>query len=213
VILALDSASTDVSVALTTGEGEPMAVEGWTSSHRQGHELLPRLLAMLDAQGLPLRSLSAVAVGTGPGSFTGLRVGMSVAKGLALALGRPIVGVPSLPAWLDADVECTAALARAGARDAYLLTRGADAIEIVDRDGLPASIGDAPVAAPVELAAAFGLDQARPPHHAALAIGRTAALRLAEAPAGDDLAHLEPVYLRAPRGLGQVEQVETITWL
>lgn len=213
MILALDSASTDVSVALAMPDGQPLAVEGWSSSHRQGHELLPRVLAMLDAHDVAPGGLSAVAVGTGPGSFTGLRVGMSIAKGLALALGCPIVGVPSLPAWLEADAECRAALARAGARDAYLLARESAVIEIVDRDELPSAIRDAVVAAPVELAAGFGLSRARPPHAAALAIARAAVVRLGAEPEGDDLARLEPVYLRAPRGIGQVEQVETIRWL
>jgi tRNA threonylcarbamoyladenosine biosynthesis protein TsaB len=213
VILAIDSASTDVSVALATPEAQPLAVVGWTSGRGQGHELLPRLLALLDAQGVALRDISAVAVGTGPGSFTGLRVGMSVAKGLAMALALPIVGVPSLPAWLEADPECDAALTRAGARDAYLLLRGADTIAIVDRDDLSPTVRSATVAAAVELAAAFDLERARPPHGAATATARAAAARLAEAPGGDDLARLEPVYVRAPRGLGQVEQVETIRWL
>ena len=82
----------------------------------------------------PWPAVSALAVGIGPGSFTGLRVGMSVAKGLAVALDRPIIGVPSLPAWLESEPDAAAAVARAGARDAYLLRRGAASPEIVDRD-------------------------------------------------------------------------------
>jgi tRNA threonylcarbamoyladenosine biosynthesis protein TsaB len=46
--------------------------------------------------GLPLRALDAVAVGTGPGSYTGLRIGLSAAKGFCYALQRPIIGVPTL---------------------------------------------------------------------------------------------------------------------
>ena len=61
---------------------------------------------------------------------------MALAKGLAIGLARPAVGVPSLRAWLDADPAATAAVARAGARDAYVLMREADAPRIVDRDEL-----------------------------------------------------------------------------
>jgi tRNA A37 threonylcarbamoyladenosine modification protein TsaB len=126
---------------------------------------------------------------------------MSVAKGLALALDRPIVGIASLPAWLDAEPDASAALARAGAREAYLLRRGGERPEVVDRDALAGWTGL--LVAPIELQEAFGLPNAVPPLRAAVAVARQAALRLQEAPAGDDLSRLEPAYLRAPRGVAQ----------
>jgi tRNA threonylcarbamoyladenosine biosynthesis protein TsaB len=208
MILALETASTDISVALAATDGEVVTVDGWTSDRRQGHEVLPRLLAMLERGGHGLGDASAIAVGIGPGSFTGLRVGMSLAKGLALAQEVPLVGVPSLVSWLAAEPGCQAALARAGAREAYLLVRGDEAPHIVDREALPEAIAGAPVVAPVELAAAFGLRNVLPPHRAAAAVARAAAQRLQVAPGGDDLAQLEPTYVRAPRGIGQVEHVQ-----
>ena len=208
MIVAIESASTDMSVALARPDGTPIAAEGWSSDRRQGHELLPRLLELLAGQGIGLAEIEAVAVGIGPGSFTGLRVGMSVAKGLAFALERPIVGVPSLAAWLAAEPDAAAAVARAGAREAYLLLREDGAPTIVDRDLLPQQAATARLVAPVELAAAFGLEGARPPFRAAEAMGAEAARRLSEDPTGDDLARLEPAYLRAPRGIGQVPHVE-----
>lgn len=208
MIVAIESASTDVSLAVAAADGSGLAASGWTSDRRQGHETLPRLLQLLADHGLALRDVSGVAVGLGPGSFTGLRVGMSLAKGLALALGCPLVGVPSLTAWLDAEPDARAALARAGARDAYLLLRGETQPRIVDRDLLPPDARSARVVAPAELAEAFGLLGAVSPHRAAASIAATAARRLAEHPAGDDLALLEPAYLRAPRGVGQVPHVE-----
>ena len=121
-----------------------------------------------------------------------------LAKGLAAGLG-PIVGVPSLEAWLDADPSASAAVARAGAREAYLAGAAArSGPSIVDRDDLVTLEG--PVVAPAELATAFGLAGARSPR-GATAIARRAAERLATEPSGDDLATLEPLYLREPRGV------------
>lgn len=200
MIIAIESASTDLSLALASPDGTPIATDGWSAGRRQGSELLPRLLALLAAHGRTVRDATALAVGTGPGSFTGLRVGMSVAKGLAMALGRPIVGVPSLEAWLAAEPGAAGALARAGAREAFLLERGAAAPLVVDREAIGRT--DATLVSPVELAEAFGLSGTRPPFAAAGAMAAIAAARLASDPRGDDLARLEPAYLRAPRGIG-----------
>ena len=204
MIIALETASTDMSVALARADGTLIASSTWTGDRRQGHETLPRLLDLLRANDAELADANALAVGIGPGSFTGLRVGMSLAKGLALALSRPLVGVPSLEAWLDAEPDARAALSRAGARDAYLLLRGEAEVRIVDRDLLFAEARDVPLVAPGELAAAFGLVDVVPPRGAAADVAARAAERLRGNPAGDDLDRLEPAYLRAPRGLGQL---------
>ena len=200
MIIGIDAASTELSLALAEADGAPVGGASWESRQRQSAELFPRLLELMAAKGVGWEAVSGVAVGTGPGSFTGLRVAMSLAKGLAVALERPIVGVPSLESWLAADPGATAALARAGAREAYLLLRDASAPSIVDRDALPDGLRGAVVVAPAELAAALELDRARPPR-AAATIARLAAARLARDPAGDDPATLEPIYLRAPRGV------------
>lgn len=204
MIIAFETASTDISLALANADGTLIASTAWTGDRRQGNETLPRLLELLRANDADLADASALAVGIGPGSFTGLRVGMGLAKGLALALSCPCVGVPSLEAWLRAESEARAALSRAGARDAYLLLRGEAEVRIVDRDQLPAQARQAPVVAPAELSAAFGLGGAVPPRRAAAAVAALAVERLLRNPAGDDLDLLEPAYLRAPRGLGQL---------
>jgi tRNA threonylcarbamoyladenosine biosynthesis protein TsaB len=204
VIIAIETASTDVSLALARPDGTTIASTAWTGDRRQGHETLPRLLALLRDNHAALGDATALAVGIGPGSFTGLRVGMSLAKGMALSLARPIVGVPSLMAWLVAEPDADGALARAGARDAYLLLRGEDAAHVVDRDELPHAARGAALVAPQELAQAFGLGGARPPDRAAASVAALAAERLRAKPGGDDLDLLEPAYLRAPRGLERV---------
>lgn len=76
----------------------------------EGHSrwLLPAVEALMGGLGLELWSVDAFAVTTGPGSFTGLRVGLSSVQGLALASGRPCVGLPAL------DVLAGAAAGRSG---------------------------------------------------------------------------------------------------
>lgn len=211
MIIAIEAASTDLSVALAQPDGTHIADDGWTSAQRQSAELLPRLLELLHRSGRSLRETTAVAVGIGPGSFTGLRVALALGKGLALALERPIVGVPSLGAWLAAHPDAAAALARAGAREAYLLPRGEDSPRIVDRDTVTALLGDARIVAPAELADAFGLAGAESPR-AAAAVAAVAVARLDADPGGDDLRTLEPIYVRAPRGVG-TESEGQIRWL
>ena len=210
MIIAIDAAATDLSLALAAPDGAELAGDGWSADRRRTHELLPRLLALIERSGHVLEEASALAVGIGPGSFTGLRVAMSLAKGLAFSLGRPIVGVPSLVAWLEAEPDGRVALARAGAREAFLLDRASGELRIVDPEAARTVPG--PAVAATELADAFELTGARPPFGAASAIARLAAERLAAEPAGDDLDRLEPGYLRGPRGIGQVQE-GAVRWL
>jgi tRNA threonylcarbamoyl adenosine modification protein YeaZ len=200
MIIALESASSDPSLALAERDGSVFAGDAWEGEGRQASELLPHLLVLLTRAGRTLAETEAIAVGTGPGSFTGLRVSMSLAKGLALALDVALVGVPSLAAWLAAEPGARAAVARAGAQDAFVLMRDEALPRVVGGAELATLLGSAPVVAPSELASAFGLGGAIPPRRGAEAVALIASRRLAEAPRGDDLERLEPWYLRAPRG-------------
>lgn len=202
MIIALEFASSDPSLALASPDGAALAVDGWAGEGRQASDLLPHLLALLARAGRELRETTALAVGIGPGSFTGLRVSMSLAKGLALALGVPLSGVPSLAAWLVAEPEAEAAVSRAGAQETFVLLRGEREPRIVASAELAAMLGGSALVAPSELASAFGLVGARSPSRAAAAIASMAVARLTEDPGGDELERLEPWYLRAPRGIG-----------
>ena len=94
-LLTLDTASEAGSAAVSRGEtllGEIFFSSGQTHSDR----LLRSVSLLLDNVGMDLASVDAFAVSLGPGSFTGLRVGVATVKGLALASGRPVVGVSSL---------------------------------------------------------------------------------------------------------------------
>jgi tRNA threonylcarbamoyladenosine biosynthesis protein TsaB len=210
MIVGIDGASTDLSLAMAEADGTPIAEVGWTSSMRQSAELLPRLLDLLSAHGRALPEMIAVAVGIGPGSFTGLRVALAVAKGLAYGLDRPIVGIPSLEAWLEAAPDARAAVGRAGANEAYVLGRDDPDVLIADRDAVVGKLGQHPVVAPRELAEAFGLVAATPPR-GSLVIARRAAERLV-AGSPDDVATLEPLYVRAPRGIA-AEAKGSVRWL
>jgi tRNA threonylcarbamoyladenosine biosynthesis protein TsaB len=96
-ILALDSSTPTARVALVGDEARPLA-EAETTVDRHSAHVLRLCDQVLAAAGLRAAELTAVACGAGPGSFTGLRVGLSVAKGLALATGAPLLLVSSLEA-------------------------------------------------------------------------------------------------------------------
>lgn len=95
MLLAIDTATRYASVALYNEKGI-LSEATWYSSGNHSIEVMPTIVAMMERQGFAPQDLSAVAVAKGPGSFTGLRIGMSLAKGLALGLGIPIVAIPTL---------------------------------------------------------------------------------------------------------------------
>jgi tRNA threonylcarbamoyladenosine biosynthesis protein TsaB len=95
VVLALDTSSTVGGVAVTRG-AEVLGEETWHAGGRQTVQVMPAAIRLCERAGLSLADVSLVAVATGPGSFTGLRVGVSLAKGVAAARGVPLVGISTL---------------------------------------------------------------------------------------------------------------------
>jgi tRNA threonylcarbamoyladenosine biosynthesis protein TsaB len=97
LILALESAGLAASVAVLRGDA--LLAEARAPAGRTGAEsLLPCIDAALRDAGVALDALSAYAVSIGPGSFTGLRVGVATVKGLAFGDARPVLAVPTLAA-------------------------------------------------------------------------------------------------------------------
>ncbi len=95
MLLAIDTATRMPSVALYDGEWV-LAEETWRSANGHTVELMPSLVRMLERQRVSPSELRGIAVALGPGSFTGLRIGLGAAKGLALTLDIPLLGIPTL---------------------------------------------------------------------------------------------------------------------
>ena len=95
--LAIDTSTDTASIALVQ-DGEILAELTWHCGQNHTTGLLPNLTCLLNNNGLNVQSISAVIVARGPGSFNGLRVGISTAKGLAFSLGIPVVGIGTLEA-------------------------------------------------------------------------------------------------------------------
>ncbi len=94
IILALDTSGSRCDVAVVKGD-EPLAQATWIERNAHSEKLIPLIEEALAASTLSRQKIDAVAISIGPGSFTGLRVGLSAAKGLALALDVPILGIPT----------------------------------------------------------------------------------------------------------------------
>lgn len=109
-LVALDSSGLVASVAVVEDEN---LIGEYTVNYKKTHSqtLLPMLDTVAQMIDLDLQSVDAIAVAKGPGSFTGLRIGSATAKGLGLALEKPIVEVPTVDGlaynlWGAADVVC-----------------------------------------------------------------------------------------------------------
>ena len=100
-ILALDSSSLVAGVAVLESENEKkdaQTIAEYTVNYKKTHSqtLLPMLDEIVKMTELDLDTIDAIAIASGPGSFTGLRIGSATAKGLGLALKKPLVEVPTL---------------------------------------------------------------------------------------------------------------------
>jgi tRNA threonylcarbamoyl adenosine modification protein YeaZ len=218
--LAFDTSTTTVSVAVVHSTDVPregsfitapptlLAGRGVSAPNAQGETLAPLIDEVCRAGGVALTDLDVVGVGLGPGPFTGLRVGVVTAAGLADALGIPVHGMCSLDAIARAQVTVApfAVVTDARRKQVYWATYG----ETGERTGGP------DLAPPADLARMLtgkvhvvagagallhadvftGLDvRSENPWPSAYEIGVHA---LAESIRGNESGRLEPLYLRRP---------------
>lgn len=95
MLLAIDTSTRTVGLALYDGE-QVLGESIWTGGDFHTVELAPAVNEMIKRCGVSMDSLEALGVALGPGSFTGLRIGLALAKGLALVRGLSMVGIPTL---------------------------------------------------------------------------------------------------------------------
>lgn len=95
MLLALDTATQLISIALYDGFNL-LAEQTWHTSFNHSTQLAPTLHSLLDRAGVTTSDLKAMAVCIGPGSYSGLRVGVSLAKGMAAVKNLPLVGISAL---------------------------------------------------------------------------------------------------------------------
>jgi tRNA threonylcarbamoyladenosine biosynthesis protein TsaB len=100
LILAIDTALDACAAGvLDTEAGHLLAQESEAMKRGHAEALMPLIARVMKASGIAFSDLDRIAVTTGPGSFTGLRVGLSAARGIALAANKPVVGVTTLTAY------------------------------------------------------------------------------------------------------------------
>jgi tRNA threonylcarbamoyladenosine biosynthesis protein TsaB len=100
LILAIDTALDACAAGiLDTDTGKLLAQESQPMKRGHAEALMPLIARVIKQAGLIFEALDRIAVTTGPGSFTGLRVGLSAARGLALAANKPVVGLTTLTAY------------------------------------------------------------------------------------------------------------------
>ncbi len=208
VILAMDTSGTRALVALGTQDGALIDQRRWEAGYRHGEELLAKTDELLHANGVALSDVCGIVVGTGPGAFTGMRVGLATAKALSRGLGVPIAGVATSAALLSA-VEV-----RAGKQAVLLLPAGpSDRVVVVDGSATLVKGGEEPELPSGAMLVAVDLPGRAPAE--ALARGTAAeeglvaalvslgAARLRQG--GDDVARLVPEYVTLPRGVPAVK--------
>jgi tRNA threonylcarbamoyl adenosine modification protein YeaZ len=215
-LLVIDTAGTRALVALGGPDGTMVEERRWAAGYRHGEELLSQVDGLLTEAGASLEDVTGIVVGTGPGAFTGLRVGLATAKALAHGLGVRIAGVATSDALLEAAAASTGSGARSGvvgavAGDLALLLPAGPSDRVAVHRGVATLVrgGEEPEFPAGTLLVAVDLPDRAP----ADALGRgelaeaglgTALLRIGAArlaAGGDNLAELVPEYVTLPRGV------------
>jgi len=215
-LLAIDCATSACSAALWLDEG-PGPRRHAVMQRGHAEALMPMIQAVMRDADLAYADLSAIAVTVGPGAFTGLRIGLSAARGLAVATGRPLIGVTTLEAIAaaqDAGHRPMLVALESKRADIYVQLFAADGTALGEPESrLPSDVsallpaqgelvlaGDA---ADVVAAALAGRDPAPvrlagPDLPDAAVVARIAVERLRSGASGAGVRSLDPLYLRAP---------------
>jgi tRNA threonylcarbamoyladenosine biosynthesis protein TsaB len=154
-LLAIDTATHQATLALGDAGGTLLAARDWPAGHTHAETLLPVLRELLEDVGIVPADLAGIVAGTGPGGFTGLRVGLATAKTLAHGLGVPIVGVATSEALAAAVMGPTGGgtalvVLPAGPADRYV------ARVVVDAAGAATAAEPPRLIAPPDFGAAIG---------------------------------------------------------
>ncbi|WP_240533767.1 tRNA (adenosine(37)-N6)-threonylcarbamoyltransferase complex dimerization subunit type 1 TsaB [Aeromonas veronii] len=151
-ILAVDTATEACSAALLVGD---KLFSRWEEAPRDHtRKILPMVQAVLEDAGISLSDLDAIAFGRGPGSFTGVRIGISVAQGLAFGAGVPLIGISTLAAMAQGAYRLDGAQQVLTAIDARMNEVYFGRYELID--GRMQLVGDEVVSEPVALVDARG---------------------------------------------------------
>ena len=159
LVLALDTSTRQGSTALAR-DGHGLAMYEGDAAITHGERLPGDLMRLLDAHGLSIADVDLFAVASGPGSFTGLRIGIATMQGLALANGRPLAGVSALDAIHDAVSSQPSAFSSASDIAVWMDAQRGQVFSATYRNGavIEAAIVDAPSA----ILARWARDRARP---------------------------------------------------
>ena len=213
-LLALDTATSTIVVAAGSADGDLLHADAFEGRYRHSQELLPAVVRLLERAGLRLPELGGVIVGTGPGAFTGLRVGLATAKTLAHELRRPVVGVATSEALLAGVEGATRLWLPSGPRGRLRIDAG-EAPQLVPDDfaGATGAVESSEIA--VDLDGRAPAEALRRGRDAVAALPasllRLGAARLAAGDT-DDPEQLVPAYAVAPRGAPPAPPDEGVAW-
>lgn len=188
LILAFDTSASHCAAALLSGD-QVLAQCHEEMARGQAERLMPLLDGMLAAQGKTWRDLDALAVGIGPGNFTGIRIAVSAARGLALGLGVPAIGVSVFDARAEGLTRPVTVVEDARRDQIYVQRMDEDAPRLMDAQGF---VADTPLTGSAAFSVANGAQVLEPRYPLAVAIAHVARKRL-----GQDNPRPAPLYLRA----------------
>ncbi|MBI4310618.1 MAG: tRNA (adenosine(37)-N6)-threonylcarbamoyltransferase complex dimerization subunit type 1 TsaB [Chloroflexi bacterium] len=219
MLLAIDTSTRYAGIALMDKEGMLRQLLHWRSQQNHTVELIPSIQQVFARQGVTLADLDGIAIAIGPGSFSALRVGLSVAKGLAWTSNVPLAAVTTLEAEAFpfrgvAETVCAILDAGRGELALGIYTSTADGVTLVQPEAIVALHRIKEAIPPATLLCGEGLERLTPevaaslaghcrlalPYHSSqrvVALAHVGRKRLQAGQAQDPVT-LQPFYLRKP---------------